>query len=373
MRIGFDAKRLFCNATGLGNYSRTLVENLHQYYPESELHLYTPKITLAQLSQPFLQGNYHIQQAPPKAFKAYWRSRGIIKQLLNDNIQLYHGLSHELPWGIHKTKIPTIVTIHDLIFKRYPELYPWLDRQFYEQKMRYCTQYATGIIAISEQTKADLQTFYQIPAERIQVIYQSCQSIFYTNPKTLPAPTVPKSYLLWVGSFQKRKNFSLLLQAYTQLAPEDRLPIVAVGGNSKHREELEQQAAANGLSPWLHWHTEVSNTSTLHQLYQHASLLVYPSIFEGFGLPIAEALLTEVPVVAAQSSSLPEAGGPNSIYIDPASPVDLAAAIKAVLQQPTKQVAMGSKGRAYALQQFHPQTTSRTLWDYYQSIMNRAQ
>ena len=121
MKIGFDAKRLFHNKTGLGNYSRTLVSNLMKLYPEVDYFLYSPK---AKEDARFAQAHIREAQHTPDA---WWRTFAIPELLKKDGIQIYHGLSNELPFKLHKTGVKSVVTIHDLIFRRLPHTYPPVD------------------------------------------------------------------------------------------------------------------------------------------------------------------------------------------------------------------------------------------------------
>ena len=174
LRIGYDAKRLFNNFTGLGNYSRTLLANLAEYYPDNAYFLYSPKIAKNDETHFFLNSALFNVQLPKRGPGAYWRSVGIKRDLLKHKIQLFHGLSHEIPLGLEKANIRSIVTIHDLIFERFPEHYPFIDRKIYSLKFRYACRHADHIVAISENTKQDIIEFYDIPPEKISVIYQSC-------------------------------------------------------------------------------------------------------------------------------------------------------------------------------------------------------
>ena len=156
MRIGYDAKRLFHNNTGLGNYSRDLIRILTKFYTKNSYLLYNPKkgnrsIDLASNATEILpKGKFW------KKFSSFWRQKAIVKQLINDKIEIYHGLSGELPRGIENTKIKTVVTIHDLIFVRYPKLYSFFDRKIHFNKFKYAAETADIVIAISEQTKRDI-------------------------------------------------------------------------------------------------------------------------------------------------------------------------------------------------------------------------
>ena len=171
MKIGFDAKRAFHNNTGLGHYSRTLIRSLANYYPEHEYYLFNPKpATLFRIDG----GNIHEVRPTgmiDKLLSSAWRSSRVKNDLQRLQIQLYHGLSHEIPIGIRSTGIPSVVTIHDLIHERYPEQYNRVDVSIYRKKFRYACENANHVIAISEQTKRDIIQFYKTPEEKITVCY----------------------------------------------------------------------------------------------------------------------------------------------------------------------------------------------------------
>ena len=140
MKIGFDAKRAFLNNTGLGNYSRDAIRVLSHVFPENNYFLFTPKAH-EKHHLFFLNGRANTVTRTPKSFinkvfKSYWRSKSVVKDLVSDKIDLFHGLSHELPLGIEKTNIKTVVSIHDLIFIRYPQLFRSLDRKIYYKKFK---------------------------------------------------------------------------------------------------------------------------------------------------------------------------------------------------------------------------------------------
>ena len=174
MRIGFDAKRAFLNNTGLGNYSRDTIRVLSNFYPDNKYFLYTPK-EKGNSRLAFLDNRNNTFVRTPqsllnKALKSYWRSKSIVSDLFNNKIDIYHGLSHELPLGIEKTNIKTVVTIHDLIFIRYPHLFRTIDRKIYYKKFNSACHRADKIIAVSQQTKQDIIDFFLIPEEKIEVI-----------------------------------------------------------------------------------------------------------------------------------------------------------------------------------------------------------
>ena len=172
--IGFDAKRIVRNNTGLGSYGRTLVRDL-AYLPDSlRLRLYAPDKGRDDLRSQ-VEGLPRISFCYPKAGvlpfeKALWRDAGIVRDLKKDKVQIYHGLSGELPRGIRKSGIKSVVTIHDLIFLRHPEFYPWIDAKIYAWKFRRTIKEADHIIAISECTKRDVLELGQVDPERVSVV-----------------------------------------------------------------------------------------------------------------------------------------------------------------------------------------------------------
>ena len=136
-RIGFDAKRLFNNFTGLGNYSRTLVRNLVDFHPEFAYFLYTPKVRKTEDTEVFLNSPSYSVHYPGRLEQPAWRSFRIRKQLKQHKIELFHGLSNEIPYGLKNRPLKVVVSIHDLIFKHFPDHYPPMDRMIYNAKTEH--------------------------------------------------------------------------------------------------------------------------------------------------------------------------------------------------------------------------------------------
>lgn len=376
MVLGFDAKRLFNNLAGLGNYSRSLVRNFALYHPNLALHLYSPKVKTHPITDPFLRAEaFHNHVYQGKA-RAYWRTKGILKDLEADGIDIYHGLSHELPLGIRKSKVRSVVTIHDMIYQVYPHLFPWIDRKIYHAKFKHACERADHVVAISESTKRDIMTYFGTPESKISVVYQSCDPIFYQPPLHDDLTTLsrryqlPSEYFLAVGSLYPRKNLSLILEAYAMMPSADRIPLVLVGRGEKHKQELIGLAQEQGVSALLYWIHDMDDNRDLQCLYQNAQALIYPSIYEGFGLPIVEALLSHTPVITSNTSSLPEAGGPDSLYIDPNRPEDLVLAMKKVLGGDKMRRQMKVNGFDYATRHFSPKTVTHGMMGVYGQLMH---
>ena len=241
MRIGYDAKRAFNNHRGLGNYSRETLRILASHFPDLQLNLFTPKIDSSiRFDRP---QNANIIQPKRHFMTSLWRTFGITKEAERCHLDLYHGLSHELPVGIEKTCIPTVVTMHDLIFIRHPELYPFIDRTFYKTKYLRSCRVADRIIAVSQQTKNDLIELANIREEKISVVYQGCHPLFCNHLSESQKEIVknkyhlPDTFLLNVGAIEPRKNQLLILKALkatSALAPYRYTDLQVVGLRSTH-------------------------------------------------------------------------------------------------------------------------------------------
>lgn len=374
MRIGFDAKRLYNNFTGLGNYSRTLVEHLHRYFPEDDYFLYTPKIKHDITTTPFLnQPDYHTV-CHYGILKSLWRSSFIKKDLKRDRIDIYHGLSHEIPLNIAGTGFRSVVTIHDIMYLAFPNMYTAVDRAIYKYKFRYACQHADKIIAISECTKNDIIKYLGTPEEKIKVIYQAIQPTFYQQQSRENAQNIvkkynlPTEYLLYVGAINSRKNLLGIVKALTLLPKNNTIPLVIVGNGHRYKDEVLRYAAQAHLSDRLILINNLHDPVELQAFYQQASIFVYPSFYEGFGLPVTEALLSKVPVITSDCSSLPEAGGPASCYIRPDRPEEIAEAITTILSNDTKRSAMIEQGYAFAREKFNVKSLTEQVHQLYQQI-----
>ena len=335
MIIGFDGKRIVRNNTGLGNYCRTLINDMIRCNDkDKKLLIYCPDKGRDELRKQIIESEnsdfVYPNKKRGKIYKGLWRTKKTVKQLLDDNVDIYHGLSGELPLGLKDSGIKGIVTIHDLIFLRHPEYYHWFDRKIYTWKFHQTLRQADHIIAISECTKRDILEFGDFNPEKISVIYQSCNPRFAEIPSredicnTIEQYKLPERYLLNVGTIEERKNLMLAVRALTKL-PEE-IHLVAVGRQTRYAEKVRKEAETLGVSHRLHLLSGVSDNE-LNVIYKNAELFVYPSRYEGFGIPIIEAIFSGLAVVASTGSCLEEAGGPHCLYVNPDDYEEMAKAV----------------------------------------------
>jgi glycosyltransferase involved in cell wall biosynthesis len=368
MKIGFDAKRYFHNKTGLGNYSRDLVRILTQFYPENQYILYNPKPSKSYQLDEKLKNTIEINPTSfiSKKLKGLWRSIWISKQIKEDKITIYHGLSGEIPFGL-LNNVKKIVTIHDLIFLHYPKLYSYADRKIHTFKFKYASKKSNLIIAISEKTKSDIVNYFGVDPKKIKVIYQGCGSIFKNtfsdNEKELVRKkyNLPEKFLLNVGTLEERKNALNIVKA----TKNNRYPLILIGKKTDYYKQIDKCIADNNMTN-IHCLSNISQQD-LAIIYQLATIFIYPSVIEGFGIPIIEALFSKTPVITNKEGVFPEAGGPNSSYVDVNDSKEIEIAIADLWDNESKRIEMSEIGYIF-VQKFNDKDIADAVMQLYKTI-----
>jgi len=375
LRIGFDAKRLFNNATGLGNYSRTLVRGLKEFYPENSYTLFSPKTIPSDETQDFFSAEYSICNAG-RLPAWLWRSYLIKGDIKKANLDIFHGLSHELPIGINRVKTSSIVTIHDVISKIYPQDFSPVDCKIFDYKIKYACEHADRIVAISESTKSDLIYLYGVPEDKISVIYQTCNDAFKQVPSTATIDSIvqtyhlPQQFLLYVGTINERKNLLSIVEAMYHLKGKCDIPLVVVGDGKEYKQKVVDYVKKHNLESSVLFAPYIKNQD-LPVLYHQAKIFMYPSRYEGFGIPIIEALYSKTPVITTRLSSLPEAAGAGAHYVDPDEPETIAEGILKILSKDDYREHLVTAGFNH-VQQFNKQTISKILMGLYERTVKEA-
>lgn len=374
MNIGFEAKRFFTNFTGLGNYNRFVVSALASQYPDISLHLFTPKLRAHPDVDNALSGR-NIKVVRPQGIlsmpvlSSFWRTRFVSGEKVMKELNVFHGLNQELPLGLPK-HLKKVVTVHDLIFLRYPALYNSVDVKIYTAKVKSACHAADQIIAISRQTAEDLTTILGVERpEKIKVVYQGCHPIFSKTVSEEEKELVkkkynlPDEYILTVGTIEERKNLKTLVGALSLVAPDKRKPLVVVGRATKYIDHVKEIIHMNKLESEVQFVHNVS-FADLPAIYRGAKVFVYPSFFEGFGIPLVEAITCGVPVITSHGSCFSEAAGPDAIYADPNDAESYANALEKVLSDALLQSQMIKNSLSY-IQKFQPGVIARNLMDVY--------
>ena len=368
MRIGFDAKRAFLNSSGLGNYSRNTINALHRFSKNNQYVLYSPKIK-DELFENYKQFEVHSpENAFEKIFKSFWRSYSA-KHLKSHQIELFHGLSNELPKGIHKINVPAVVTIHDLIFIRFPQFYKAIDKKIYYSKVKYACNSAQKIIAISQQTKEDIVRFFDVNPNQIEVVYQSVSPVFFewiNSENLLTKYNISNNYILSVGTLEPRKNQLSLLKAIHSEKID--IQVVFVGKPTSYEKKLNRFISENRMENQVKFLNNISEND-LAGLYQLANISVYISYFEGFGLPVIESMASGCPVITSNVSCLPETAGDAAILCSPNNFNELGTQIKVLLENDNLRQELIQKGIDRA-SLFSPEYFSEKMISLYTGILS---
>ena len=373
--IGFDAKRAFFNSSGLGNYSRNLLNALAKNFPGIHYYLFTPKIKNRFILDNAKQFTLVEPDKPVfRLFNSLWRRVFMTNEIKRRKIDLFHGLSHELPVGIEKAGVKSIVTVHDVIFIRFPELYKWFDRKIYTRKIIHACKVSDRIVAVSKQTRDDLIACLGVRPDKITVIYQGCNPCFRNNfseeyHKEIRAKyKLPERYLLYVGTIEERKNLLSVIKALH--IADINIPLVVVGRKVKpYFKKVLNYITDNGLDKIIF--LEGISNSDLPVIYREAECFIYLSFVEGFGIPLLEALVSRTPVITTAGGCFPEAAGPGSIYVDPHDPKQIGKAIIKVTSDKDLREKMISIGAAYA-DNFKDDLIARDYMTLYQSMLQSS-
>ncbi len=371
MRIGFDAKRAFRNNTGLGNYSRGVItQTIRQ--SDNQTILFTPSVKgrYEHFFDEFGIENSEFKIVEPKGLwkvvPSVWRSVGVRHAVKRDGVEIFHGLSHELPYGLPKG-VKKVVTMHDLIVMRFPEFFKPSDRVIHRVKMRHACRVADVVVAISEQTKRDLVELLGVPEEKVRVVYQSCDPMFWNeelrikNEELRIKYSLPEKYIICVGTLEERKNQLTVVEAMKRMPEEVSLLLIG-----RPRGEYGQRVLRCADSRVR----VLSNAAfaDFPALYSGAMASVYMSRFEGFGIPVLESMCCDCPVVTSNVSSMPEAGGDAALYADPEDTDAIAAHLLRLCTDEAFRQERIEKGKLQRMK-FSPEKVAADMLEVYNSLL----
>lgn len=346
MRIGFDVSALVKEAAGIGQCIINLIDNIMDIDTENEYFLFTyDKIKL-----PFsLKKNWSIVDyggAKHKQIRYFTALPQILKKM---KIEVFFGTRHYLP--PFNSRIRYVALVHDLIPLRMPELFTKKHLQRFKIFTAICKHQADSYIAVSEATKADILDYMKIPEEKIQVIYEGAGTNFTPErdvaaiKETMERFGIEGDYLLCLSTVEPRKNMLRTIQAYEQYVLKNELPykLVIVGGKGWNNGEIYDYVKEHNLSGNVIFTGYVSNED-VKNIYAGATVFIYASLYEGFGIPVLEAMQSGVPVITSNVSSMPEVAGDACILVDPYKIDEIKNAIIKVLDSKELQNEMREKG-----------------------------
>ncbi|MBE2238049.1 MAG: glycosyltransferase family 4 protein [Caldilineaceae bacterium] len=325
MIIGIDASRA-CRArrTGTERYSLEIIRHLLAL-PEATAHgwrLYTDVTPAAHFfAPPQLDAqNVEIRVLPQRRL---WTHRSLAREVMHDRPDVLFVPAHVLPFVLPADRLPaSVVVVHDLGYHALPETHTRAQRLYIEASTRWSVLVARRVIAVSQATAADLQQYYRTPAARIRVVYEAAAAPTPVDCAQIDAVRtrygLARPYALFVGTIQPRKNIERLLRAYAWLSRNTALAwdLVFAGAPGWLSEKLYAEAASLGLAEKVHFLGFVADEA-LPALIKGALFFSFPSLFEGFGLPVLEAQSYGVPVLTSNNSSLPEVAGDAALLVDP--------------------------------------------------------
>jgi glycosyltransferase involved in cell wall biosynthesis len=349
VRIAIDARKL--RDFGIGTYVRNLLRQLARLDPSSEYVLLCRESDSGIVSE--LGPNFRAvrEQALPYSVREQF---AIPLDLRREGAQLFHAPHYVLP---PLTPCRSVVTIHDCIHVRFPQYLPnRVGYAYARTSLWIATHRAARVITVSEASKRDILRYFHIPESRIDVIYNAIDDRFWHAPSTDEMERVRQRYqltapfILYAGNIKPHKNLERLIEAFHLLRQEPALKdvqLLIIGDEVSKYATLRRAVHRHKLHKHVRFFGFVSD-QTLAALYRLADVFVFPSLYEGFGLPPLEAMASGTPVITSNVSSLPEVVGDAALMIDPYEPRAIAAAMRRVLTEPELREQLRARGLAHA-------------------------
>jgi len=319
MNIGIDAYEANTpNLVGVGTYGAEIIKYLYRIDKDSDYTIFLPNSPQNDL--PPERNNWHYRVIPSKGL---WTFISLPLGILTNRkkLDIFFSPTHYMP---RLVKTPRIVSIMDLSYLHYPEMFRPKDLFKLKKWTAYSVKNAHKIITISEFSKSEIIKYYQVSEDKIVVTYPGINEL-YKNAKVNPPAggkkkyNIINDYILFVGTLQPRKNIIRLLEAY-KLASQgevlQNIDLVIVGKKGWIYTQIFEKVKVEGLEGKIKFLDFVSSED-MPYIYSQAKCLVLPSLYEGFGIPVIEAMACGIPTVISNTSSLPEVGGNASIFIDP--------------------------------------------------------
>lgn len=321
MIIGIDASRAFLKRrTGIEEYTYQVIKNLRVLLSENDVVLY-------------IRSDQEVSFEIPKRWRIkklwaprFWTQLRLSFEMLFHSPDVLFVPAHTVPM-FHPSK--TVVTVHGLEYEFCPEAYSFWERFYMRCSIKFSVRAASTIICVSENTKSDLMKLYNVPKEKIVVVYEG----FSQPTASVPAVTEIKNpYFLFIGRLEERKNIVRMIETFEILKEQYQVPhtLMLAGKPGFGYEKIKRKIHDSKYRTCIKELGYVSEAEK-HALLERADIFLFPALYEGFGIPVLDAQAAGVPVIASDISSLPEVGGAGAVYIDPLEVKSIVGAIQKIL------------------------------------------
>lgn len=378
MRVGIDYTAAVNQGAGIGRYTRQMTRALLELDRENEYVLFAPSASPGSpqpaAATPLGPGHVKLLRLPlsEKALVVLWHRLRlpVPVELFGGRLDVFHSPDFALApvW-----KARTLVTVHDLSFERVPECFEPALLTYLNRVVPRSVARADIVLADSESTRNDAIELLHLAPDRVFVVYAGVDDRFcrVTDPTLLETVrdrySLPKRFVLSVGTLQPRKNYVRLIEAFAQLSGADDVHLVISGGRGWLYEGIFRRVEELGLGSRVHFPGYVAEAD-LPSLYSLSEVFAFPSLYEGFGLPPLEAMACGTPVVVSRISSLPEVVGDAARLVDPLSVAEIAGALQRLLDSPAQGAALAERGLAQA-RRFSWSSAARRLLGLYQTLL----
>ncbi len=375
MRVGYDVRPFLKEETGVGIYFKNLLFSLSKIDPENEYFLFSSSWKdrfKPEKVPPFAKMRFKDFRYPVRMINYFWNkfSWPSMDLFFRTRLDLTHSATPlALPSGGKK-----VVTVYDLCFMEHPHLSDDESRTVFTPRIEQSLQDADGIITISRFTQEQVLKRFSINKDKVHVTHLGIDHDFWRNVPQEELDSIrsgfklPSSFLLYVGALEPRKNIGRLIRALKIVHSQyGKIPLVLVGGRGRDSANVLAEIDACGLQQWIRL-TGYLKDRELRSIYRSATAFVFPSLCEGFGLPLLEAMCSRTPVIASGVSALPEICQDAALFFDPDQSMDMAEKIMSVLRNEDLKRDLVRKGEKRVLD-FSWKTTAEKTLNIYRSLM----
>ncbi len=375
MKIGIDARAAkWYRGTGIGTYCYQLIHSLNKIDNYNDYSLFVPND--CRLAIPFGE-NFHIKNIKQENQNNFWNEVNIPNPFMDKSMDIYHVPQNGI--GLpEKKQCPFVITLHDVIPYKMPETVGQQYLKIFKEKLPNIISMCDGIITVSEYSKQDIANAFNFPKEKIYVTYLASEDIYKPYNKTLSKLIIEKNYsisgdyILYIGGFSPRKNILGLLESFSILFPKLKkdMKLVIAGSKGKSYDMYKKRAQALHIEDKVIFPGFIS-MDHIPFMYNACELFVYPSFYEGFGLPPIEAMACGVPVITSNVTSIPEIVKDSTLLVNPYDLVELSENMYNAIFDNDLRQSLINKGLKRASTLTWEHTAADTLKAYENIILNK--